>query len=352
MSGPSTPETRIQHDDIPEQALAWRRAGKGAALATVVQTWGSAPRQAGAQLAVSSDGELTGSVSGGCVEGAVTAEALEAIEDGKPRILEFGVSDDDAFAVGLACGGTIRIMVEPVDVGDGVSSEFLAELTTHRAERRAVVAAVDTKTWARELIDASEPVERERARDGVSAIVAGKSRFSESDPDWFLAVHAPPLRMAVIGAVHISQALATMARLSGYDVTLIDPRLAFASEARFPGETLSHQWPDAALEQLGLDPHTAVVCLTHDAKLDDPALIRALRSDAFYVGALGSPRTHAKRVERLKAEGLTDAEIGRLHAPIGLDIGAKSPAEIAVSILAQITERLRRPETRSGMATR
>lgn len=341
MSGPGS----LSHDQIPEQALAWRRAGKGAALATVVQTWGSAPRQTGAQLAVSSDGELAGSVSGGCVEGAVTAEALEAIEDGKPRLLEFGVSDDDAFAVGLACGGTIRVLVEPVAVGDGVTDAALAQLVELRATRAAVVAGVNVETWERALFTAADR-DTDLGREAAAAVVAGKSRFAESDPNWFLAVHATPLRMAVIGAVHIAQALAPMARLAGYDVTLVDPRAAFAAETRFPGETISQDWPDAALQSHGLDPHTAVVCLTHDPKLDDPALILALRSDAFYVGALGSPRTHAKRVERLREAGLSQAEIARLHAPIGLDIGAKSPSEIAISILGQVTERLRRPETR------
>ncbi|MEO0719613.1 MAG: XdhC family protein [Pseudomonadota bacterium] len=326
-------------ETAPEQALAWARGGTGAALATVVETWGSAPRRAGSQMVVSGAGEMMGSVSGGCVEGAVVVEAMEALEDGAPRLLEYGVSDGDAFAVGLACGGTIRVLVEPV--GPAMPTEMLEALVAARAARTPAAYVVDLESWDRRLDHDGHADRFARDRTGVDA-----------DGRTFVAIHNPPLRLAIVGGVHIAQALATMARLSGYDVTLIDPRLAFASEARFPGETLSHQWPDAALEQLGLDPHTAVVCLTHDAKLDDPALIRALRSDAFYVGALGSPRTHAKRVERLKAEGLTDAEIGRLHAPIGLDIGAKSPAEIAVSILAQITERLRRPETRSGMATR
>jgi len=150
------------------------------------------------------------------------------------------------------------------------------------------------------------------------------------------------LRLAVVGAVHIAQPLVAMAHLAGYDVTVIDPRDAFASEARFPGRTLVHDWPDEALAALGVDARTAVVTLTHDPKLDDPALVAALRSEAFYVGALGSTRTHAKRVERLGAAGLGEAEVSRLHAPVGLDIGAKSPAEIAVSILAEITLRLRR----------
>ena len=336
----------IDHDAIPEKALAWIAAGKGAALATVVRTWGSAPRPVGAQLAVSSDGEIVGSVSGGCVEGAVTAEALEAIEDGAPRILEFGVSDDDAFAVGLACGGEIRVLVEPVDHGEGPTKAFLEELVDHRAGRRGVVAAVDVETWTRRLISEGSfsdgPVDA-AAKDGL---VFGRSGFASGAENWFLGVHAPPLRMAIIGAVHIAQALAPMARLVGYDVTIIDPRETFAAEHRFPGETISHDWPDAALAEHGLDQSVAVVCLTHDPKLDDPALMLALRSDAFYIGALGSTRTHAKRVARLSEAGLPEAALARLHAPIGLDIGGRSPAEVAVSIIAEATERLRKPETR------
>jgi xanthine dehydrogenase accessory factor len=164
--------------------------------------------------------------------------------------------------------------------------------------------------------------------------------------EWFLGVHNPPLRMAVVGAVHIAQALVPMATLAGYDVLVVDPREAFATEARFPGARLSHDWPDAALEGFGLDTRTAVVTLTHDPKLDDPAIRAALAAPVFYLGCLGSTRTHAKRVGRLTDEGFGSDAIARIHAPIGADIGAQSPAEIAVAILAEITERLRRPATR------
>ena len=326
------------HDRIPEIALDWHRAGKGAALATVVQTWGSAPRPVGSQLVVSGEAEIMGSVSGGCVEGAVVAEALDALEDGKCRILEFGVSDDDAFAVGLACGGTIRVMVEPVGIGDGLDETLLARITGARAAREALGVETDTVTWSRRVVGYA---------DAPEAFNADKSGFGE-DPSRFLWISNPPLRLAIVGAVHIAQPLAEMARLSGYDVTLIDPREAFASEARFPGHVLSHDWPDQALAAHGLDHRTALVTLTHDPKLDDPALRTALRSGVFYIGALGSTRTHAKRVDRLREEGFSEAEIARIDAPIGLDIGAKSPAEIAVAVMAELTERLRRPASRPG----
>ena len=329
-----------EHDQIPEAALAWSRAGKPAALATVVETWGSAPRPRGAQLAISADAEMTGSVSGGCVEGAVVAEALDALEDGRPRMLDYGVSDAEAFDVGLACGGRIRIMVEPVGVGEGPAPDLLERLVAARAAREPVVYAVRPDTWERRLVTGPGDPLWDAAQ---SALASDRSGFED---DWFLGVHNPPLRMAVVGAVHIAQALVPMARLAGYDVAVIDPREAFASAARFPETTLSHDWPDAALAEFGIDTRTAVVTLTHDPKLDDPAVEAALRAPVFYLGCLGSSRTHAKRVERLKAAGFDAADIARIHAPIGADIGAKSPAEIAVAILAQITERLRRPETR------
>lgn len=325
------------HDQIPEAALDWLRAGRRVALATVVETWGSAPRQRGAQLAISDTAEMAGSVSGGCVEGAVVAEALEALEDGRPRMLTFGVSDDEAFAVGLACGGTIRVMVEPVGVGQGPGRAELEALVAARAARRPLAFAVNPGDWTRRLVTGPEdPL----WPDAAEALRSDRSGFAG---EWFLGVHNPPLRMAVVGAVHIAQSLVPMARLAGYDVAVIDPREAFASPARFPGTRLIHDWPDAALAGFGLDTRTAVVTLTHDPKLDDPAIASALRAPVFYLGCLGSTRTHGRRVERLAAAGFTPSDLARIHAPIGADIGARSPAEIAIAILAQVTERLRRP---------
>ncbi|MDJ0630251.1 MAG: XdhC family protein [Rhodobacter sp.] len=320
-------------DDIPEIALDWHRTGKGAALATVVQTWGSAPRQVGSQLAISGEGEIAGSVSGGCVEGAVVVEATDALEDGASRILEFGVSDDEAFAVGLACGGTIRVMVEPV--GAQLPEDLLAGLVAARAERRAVAYLVDTDSWSRRLAGADD------AAFGPAIAARFRSDKSGFEEDTFIAVHNPPLRMAVVGAVHIAQPLMVMARLAGYDAVLIDPREAFGSENRFPGEAILHDWPDEALAARGLDARTAVVTLTHDPKLDDPAIVAALKSDVFYLGCLGSTRTHAKRVTRLAEQGFAETDIARIHAPVGLDIGAKSPAEIAIAVMAEITRTLR-----------
>ncbi len=330
---------RAEHDRIPEIALEWIGAGKSAALATVVQTWGSAPRPQGSQLVISGDAEIQGSVSGGCVESAVVAEALDALEGGQGRVLEYGVSDDDAFAVGLACGGTIRIMVEPIGVGNGPTVEMIEALVASRAARDPVVYAVNPQTWERRFVELGDPL-------GEAAEAARISDKSGFEGDWFLGVHNPPLRMIVVGAVHIAQPLVVIAREAGYDPYLIDPREAFGAEHRFPGTAISNDWPDEAIRAYGIDTRTALVTLSHDPKIDDPALIEGLGSQAFYVGALGSKRTHAKRVERLSAAGLDGLSVARIHSPIGADIGSKSPAEIAISIMAEITERLRRPDSR------
>jgi xanthine dehydrogenase accessory factor len=305
------------------------QAGEGAALATVIETWGSAPRRVGAQLVVSGTGAMEGSVSGGCVEGAVVIEALEALQDGASRMLEYGVSDGDAFAVGLACGGTIRVLVEPIGAG-GMPENMLADLVAARAARRPVAYVVALNGSTRKLVT-DDHAERFRTdRSGLS-----------DDGETFIAIHNPPLRMAIVGGVHIAQHLDGMARSVGFDTYIIDPREAFGSEARFPGAQVINEWPDDALQNLGVDARTALVLLTHDPKLDDPAIQCALASGPFYIGALGSSRTHASRRARLAEAGFKQDQIDQIHGPVGLDIGASGPAEIAVSIMAEVIQTLR-----------
>jgi xanthine dehydrogenase accessory factor len=225
-----------------------------------------------------------------------------------------------------------------------VKLDILKALNIERAARRAAVVVTDVASGVQRLVKAADI-----ARDPFAAaldkrIRSGKSGMEETPQGKvFLTVHVPPPRLVITGAVHISQALAPMARLLGYDVTIVDPRTAFATIERFPEVKVIAQWPDEALPPLGIDHYTAFVALTHDPKIDDPALTHALKSDCFYVGALGSRKTHARRVERLKAQGLSEAAIARIHAPIGLEISAESPAEIAVAIMGQITKRLREP---------
>ncbi|NNE53496.1 MAG: XdhC family protein [Sulfitobacter sp.] len=320
----------MQSERAPEQALAWIEAGKGAALATVVETWGSAPRRVGAQLVISGEGEMEGSVSGGCVEGAVVVEALEVLQEGGTRVLEYGVSDGDAFAVGLACGGNIRILVEPVGAG-GMPVEMLRDLVEARAAREQIAYEVALDGSARALHRVGFDERFRKDRSGLS-----------EEGDRFVAIHNPPLRLVIVGGVHIAQALVQMARQAGFDPYVVDPREAFGSKARFPQAHLVNDWPDDALAEIGVDARTAVVLLTHDPKLDDPALHVALKAPVFYIGALGSTRTHAKRAERLREAGFAQADIARIHGPVGLDIGAAGPAEIAVSILAEMIQTLRK----------
>jgi xanthine dehydrogenase accessory factor len=328
-------------DDPLVLAAQWMKHDRAFALATVTKTWGSAPRPAGSQMAINDEGAFTGSVSGGCVEGAVIAESEVSLNDGKPRNLKFGVSNEDAWAVGLACGGTIEVNVLPILSRE--QRDTLAELLVARKEQRAVVLATDLASGETQLI---LPDEKEPGELADAALKASRHDTSASvdvgGKTWFLTVFNPPLDLAIIGAVHIAQPLSRMAALADYRVRVVDPRTSFATPERFPGIQLSHDWPDDALAMKPLGARSAIVALTHDPKLDDPALTAALKSDAFYIGALGSKQTHARRLERLAAHGFSPEELKRIHGPIGLDIGARSPAEIAVAILGEMTAELRR----------
>lgn len=296
---------------------------------------------------VREDRTFLGSVSGGCVEGAVIEEAREVMADGGPRTLEFGVSDDEAWAVGLACGGRVRILVRREEPG----SPVLAALLEARVRGEAVVVATRMDSGARALLhpmsgadsvtEGFEPGPDVLAKARAALRADRSGPVTSEDGEVFLRVENAPLRLVVVGAVHIAQPLARMAAAMGLRVTVVDPRRAFATTERFPGVTLVTSWPDEALRNLALDHRTAVVTLTHDPKLDDPALRAALASEAFYVGALGSRRTHGRRLERLRDEGVEEDALARIHGPVGLDIGARTPAEIAVSILAELTARLR-----------
>ena len=220
--------------------------------------------------------------------------------------------------------------------------ELLKTLNTERAARRAAIVVTDVASGKERLVKAVEIAKDPLRAELADRLRTGKSGMVESaEGRVFLTVYVPAPQLVITGAVHISQALAPIGRLLGYDVTIVDPRTAFASPERFPDVKVVAEWPDKALPPLGIDHYTAFVALTHDPKIDDPALTHALARDCFYIGALGSRKTHARRIERLKQQGLSDADLARIHAPIGLDIGAISPAEIAVAIMAQITARLR-----------
>ena len=303
-----------------ELADDWQQAGHKIAIAFVMQTWGSSPRHAGSIMLIRDDHHIEGSVSGGCVEGAVIEAAQAAQASGKGTRLDFGITDETAWNVGLSCGGSIAILVCPV--GDqGIDTETLARAAAQSRARETVCFGIDASTGK---IDPSFPIPTDIKESHI---------YNDTH---FIFVQPPAARLIVVGGVHIAQHLVPMARRIGLDVTLIDPRTAFANEARFIDCNIIADWPETALKTLTLDARTAMVTLTHDPKIDDDALLPALASDLFYIAALGSRRTHEKRVERLSAAGCDAKNIARIHAPAGLDIGSRNPADIAISILAEL----------------
>jgi xanthine dehydrogenase accessory factor len=321
-------------------ALDWLEEGRGVALATVIQTWGSAPQPVGSQLLIDKDGNFLGSVSGGCVEAEVIVEAADVIASGEPKSLEFGVEDKTAWKVGLACGGAIRVFVEPVAPGGGLQlrNHVLQDLVDDVKARRRAAVVTNLATGAQRLVHAPAELDEQLAPSLEDAFRCDKSLAVASDGgELFINVFNPTIRVIVVGAVHIAQQLVPMVRALGHDVVVVDPRSAFATQDRFGEVEIAREWPDEALTKIGLDARTALIALTHDPKIDDPALKIALASEAFYVGALGGRKTHANRVERLRQAGVAETDIARIHAPIGLDIGAQGAAEIALSIVAEIT---------------
>jgi xanthine dehydrogenase accessory factor len=331
----------------------WRRQGRRAAVARVVDVEGSGPRLPGATMAVNELGEVAGSVSGGCVEGAVVTEALQVLETGDAgRLVEFGYSDDDAFAVGLTCGGTITLFLEPLQWSERLASAL------HDQRPVAVATVIDGPGTGRSLvvepggvIDGSlgnDGLDRVVARDAEAELDAGRTgvrhygphgEARETDVAVFIESFAPPPRMLVFGAVDFTAALVRLAKVLGYRVTVCDAREVFATRARFPlADEVVVDWPHRLLEREGpsLGPRDAVCVLTHDVKFDVPAIVAALRTRVGYLGAMGSRRTVDAREARLREEGVTDDELARLRAPIGLDLGARTPEETAVSVLAEI----------------
>jgi xanthine dehydrogenase accessory factor len=323
-------------ESVLELAHAWLREGERVAWATVIATWSSSPRPVGSQMVIAAGGRFAGSVSGGCVESAVIVAAGELLSGGAARTLRFGVSTEQAWEVGLPCGGTIEVFLSEARL-PGVAR-------LHEAKQRRVnlVRISDVVSGAEEVWAPGEPSQLMGDDLELHRLVEGAAHREQSQllehagRRLFVHVVAARLRLVVVGAVHLTQALVDLARLSGVDATVVDPRTAFASEERFPGVTLVHEWPDTALSGLGLDRHTAVVVLSHDAKLDEPALEAALQSECFYIGALGSRRTQQARRERLAASGWEEAQLDRIHGPIGLDIGALTTPEIAISIMAEL----------------
>ena len=332
--------------DVVRTAGEWLSQGSPVALAAVVRTWGSAPRRAGSLLVATEGARFQGSVSGGCVEAAVVDRSMEMLEEAAADLLSFGVSNDDAWAVGLACGGQVDVHVSTI-LPNSPDSVIIFEIVESCERGRTPTLVINVGEPGLDLAYPLEPPELDpSALSGKLQALAKASvwedrtvRETVEGQDRVLRPFNPPVRVVLIGAVHVAQTLAPMVRMAGFEVVVVDPRPAWLTPDRFPDSQTVAAWPTEALEQLRPDHRTAVVTLSHDPKLDDPALTAALASEAFYVGALGSKRTHSKRLARLSAEGVEGLD--RVRAPVGLQVGAREPAEIAVSILAEILSVLR-----------
>jgi xanthine dehydrogenase accessory factor len=333
--------------EVADDIERWQGDGEPVALATVIETWGSAPRGVGAKMALTASGRIAGSVSGGCVEGAVFESGVETLETGTAQLLSFGVADETAWDVGLACGGKIDVFVEYL------KEPVFAQISKWLADEQAgavitVIEGPPPYVGRKLLVPAENDGEGSIDPDldgslmtlGRETIAGHKSRryvMAENDMELFIDVIVPPPALVMVGGAHIAIALASMANTLGYRTIVVDPRRAFGSTERFPHvDRLIQAWPDEAFKDISITASTAIAMLTHDPKIDDPALKTVLPGPAFYVGALGSTRTHERRKQRLREAGLADALIDRIHSPIGLDIKATTPEEIAVAIMAEI----------------
>ena len=288
------------------------------ALATVVSTWGSAPRPRGSHMLVHEDGRFEGSVSGGCVEGDILDTAARVIAGSPFAVKKYGVADASAWEVGLPCGGEISVMVQPVSA-EGFDPELFDRIVEARADGQPLTVTTDLSTGHSDL----RPVEGSHQSNTLMGPETGEIFANRYDP---------PRRLIVVGAVQIAQSLVGLARTLGIETVVVDPRGRFLTEERFPDTTLDDRWPDEAVEAYKPGPSTAVVTLSHDTKIDDPALVAALAANTGYVGALGSRKSHAARLQRLAEAGVSAEDLERIDGPVGLDIGAIGPAEIALSI--------------------
>ena len=329
--------------EVAAELEQWLATGEPVAIATVVRITGSAPRPLGATLIARAGDKIAGSVSNGCVESAVYEEAMATLTDGRARVVNYGISDEFAFTVGLSCGGSIDVLIEPVGALhraalEAVRSERPALLVrvaapAVRAGTVAVLAEDRAEGWSSELAELKGAA--------LAALGEGRSRtvttrLGDTDATIFLEALAMPPLLAIVGATHVGQALAHLAKAVGYRVVVADPRTALANPERFPGVEIHSAWPAEALATLRFGPSSAIAILAHDDKFDHPALLAALKSSAGYVGAIGSRTTNEKRVAWLRAQGVPDRDVARVHAPIGLDIGASGVEEIALAILAEI----------------
>lgn len=334
----------------------WQQSGATAARAVVIRTFGSAPRPEGATMLVSSDGRLAGSVSGGCVEGAAFQEVERARADGKSRVIRYGISDEDAWDVGLACGGTIDVLMQPslpADVelaarelgravitplpADAPGPEFGPFAPAEGAAPEPMLT-LDAGSDSLHGTTGSAAADSELAAHAADALLRGTSRTVQVlGRSYFVEAFAKKPRLVIVGAVQVAIPLVALARTMGFTTVVVDGRPAFASAERFPDvDRLVIGWPDEVADEIGLGPDDSVAILSHDVKFDEPAIVAALARNCRYVGAVGSRKTQADRRARLHAAGLTDEQLDRLRGPIGLDLGGREPAETALAIMAEV----------------
>jgi len=303
-------------DDILTPLSVWLKDKKKVALATVISTWGSSPRPVGGQMAIDSNGQIIGSVSGGCIEGAVITEGINSINDGKTRVKDYGITNDMAWEVGLACGGELKVLIQPLNIED----ELVFHIVNNIKKRELTKVKINCLTGSRKIDNS----------------ITNELSYYDKQKNEFIHIIDPKPRLFIVGAVHIAQALISIARNADFEIILIDPREHFATQERFPNCKILNEWPDEALSNFTLDQATHLVTLTHDPKIDDPALIHVLKRNIGYIGSLGSKKTHQKRCDRLLHLNFSKNDLSKIHGPIGLDIRAKTPAEIAISIMGEI----------------
>ena len=303
-------------DDILTPLSLWLKDKKKVALATVISAWGSSPRPVGGQMAIDINGQIIGSVSGGCIEGAVITEGINSINDGKTRVKDYGITNDMAWEVGLACGGELKILIQPLNIED----ELIFHIVNNIKKRELTKVKINCLTGSRKIDNS----------------ITNQLSYYDKQKNEFIHIIDPKPRLFIVGAVHIAQALISIARTADFEIILIDPREHFATQERFPNCKILNEWPDEALSNFTLDQATHLVTLTHDPKIDDPALIHVLKRNIGYIGSLGSKKTHQKRCERLLNLNFSKNDLSKIHGPIGLDIRAKTPAEIAISIMGEI----------------
>lgn len=323
----------------------WLDENETVGLATVIQTWGSAPRKAGGKMAMTPSGKISGSVSGGCIEGAVFDEAVGSITSHQGKLLQFGVADETAWEVGLACGGNIRVFVEMLDPEIYKAARAIIEHDRFGSIGTIVSSPTPGLVGLKLVTDKNTVIagesHLEAAELALATMKSGKSELVQmaDGSELFVEVFLPAPQLIMIGGVHIAVALAQMAKILGYQTVVVDPRKGFGNDERFPDvDKLIQKWPKTAFGEIKINENTAVALLTHDPKIDDPALHQVLDSAAFYIGALGSKKTHAKRVDRLREAGFNQTQIDKICAPIGLSINAQNPEEIALSVMAEIVK--------------